>query len=88
MGATVCEPALIRALRDGWIAGAGLDVCEVEPLPPESELYRLPNVILSPHCADQTAASEQRVAGIVVDNVRRYLEGKPLRNLTDKDAGY
>ncbi len=87
-GATVCEPALIRALRDGWIAGAGLDVCEVEPLPPESELYRLPNVILSPHCADQTAASEQRVAGIVVDNVRRYLEGKPLRNLTDKDAGY
>lgn len=87
-GATVCEPALIQALRQHWIRGAGLDVFETEPLPPESELYTLPNVILSPHCADRTAAAERRVADLVVDNVQRFIGGQPLRNLTDKQAGY
>lgn len=87
-GATVCEPALIQALRQGSIRGAGLDVFETEPLPPESELYALPNVILSPHCADKTEVSERRVADLVVDNVQRFIAGQPLRNVTDKQAGY
>ncbi len=87
-GATVCEPALIQALRQRSIRGAGLDVFETEPLPPESELYTLPNVILSPHCADKTAASDRRVADLVVDNVQRFLVGQPLLNVTDKQAGY
>ena len=87
-GATVCEPALIQALRQGSIRGAGLDVFETEPLPQESELYTLPNVILSPHCADKTAAAERRVADLVVDNVQRFIDGQALRNVTDKQAGY
>jgi phosphoglycerate dehydrogenase-like enzyme len=87
-GATVREPALIQALRQGSIRGAGLDVFETEPLPPESELYTLPNVILSPHCADKTDVSERRVADLVVDNVQRFIAGQPLRNVTDKQAGY
>lgn len=87
-GATVCESALIQALRQRSIRGAGLDVFETEPLPPESELYLLPNVILSPHCTDRTAAAERRVADLVVDNVQRFIAGQPLRNVTDKQAGY
>jgi phosphoglycerate dehydrogenase-like enzyme len=87
-GGTVREATLSRALRRGWIRGAGLDVFETEPLPPESELYTLPNVIVSPHCADLTAAALLRVADLVVDNVRRFVSGRPLRNLVDKEAGY
>ena len=87
-GATVREPALIQALRQCSIRGAGLDVFETEPLPPDSELYTLPNVILSPHCADKTEVSERRVADLVVDNVQRFIAGQPLLNVTDKEAGY
>ena len=69
------------------VYSAKIDV-ETEPLPPESELYTLPNVIFSPHCADKTVAAERRVADLVVDNVQRFIAGQPLRNLTDKQAGY
>jgi phosphoglycerate dehydrogenase-like enzyme len=87
-GGTVREQALLQALRQGWIRGAGLDVFETEPLPPESEFWALPNVIVSPHCADLTAAALLRVADLVLDNVRRFVSGRPLRNLVDKQAGY
>ncbi len=87
-GGTVRESVLVRALREGWIGSAGLDVFETEPLPRESELYALPNVILSPHSADQTASSLDASSGILRENVRRYLSGEPLENLVDKRQGY
>jgi len=87
-GPTVREEALVRALREGWIGGAGLDVFETEPLPATSELYSLPNVIVSPHCADETPSFTEHTARLLVDNVRRYLQGEPLRNVVDKQRGY
>jgi phosphoglycerate dehydrogenase-like enzyme len=87
-GRTVQETMLVRALREGWIAGAGLDVYETEPLPPNSELYSLSNVILSPHCADKTAPSIDKVTRMFLENVRRYVKGEPLRNIVDKQRGY
>ena len=87
-GRTVQESALIKALREGQIAGAGLDVFETEPLSPNSELFSLPNVILSPHCADKIASSRHNVVRIFVENVRRYSKGLPLLNIVNKETGY
>ena len=87
-GRTVQESTLVRALREGWIAGAGLDVCEAEPLSPDSELYSLPNVVLSPHCADKITSSRDNVARLFVENVRRYAKGMPLLNIVNKQIGY
>jgi phosphoglycerate dehydrogenase-like enzyme len=87
-GKTVQESKLVMALKEGWIAAAGLDVYETEPLPPESELYSLPNVILSPHCADKVASSLDKVARIFLDNIRRFAKGEPLENIVNKELGY
>lgn len=87
-GAIVDEAALIAALRQGQIAGAGLDVTETEPLPPESPLWDLPNVILTPHESGATADYNDRGARFFYENLKRYLEGKPLLNIVDKKKGY
>ena len=87
-GATVDEEALIRALREGWIAGTGLDVFQREPLPTESELYALPNVILSPHCTDMTDEYPRRSARFFLENLKRYLSRQPLLSIVDKELGY
>jgi phosphoglycerate dehydrogenase-like enzyme len=87
-GGVIDEEVLIRALREGWIAGAGLDVTAQEPLPPESPLYELPNVILTPHISGATEFYEARLADIFADNLRRYRAGQPLRNLYDARRGY
>lgn len=87
-GGTVDEAALIRALREGWIAGAGLDVFEEEPLPSDSPLYDLENVILSPHVSGFTLRYNERSADLFAENLRRYLAGEPLLNLVDKAKGY
>lgn len=87
-GAVVDEAALVRALKDGTIAGAGLDVFEQEPLPPESELWGMENVVLSPHISGGTEIYNQRATGIFCDNLRRYLAGEPLLNLADASRGY
>lgn len=87
-GETVDEPALIRALREGWIAGAGLDVFAKEPLPGESGLYELSNVIFSPHCADLTPSYPEQSGRLLRENLERYLDGRPLRNIVDKKRGY
>jgi phosphoglycerate dehydrogenase-like enzyme len=87
-GRTVQEPVLLQALREGWIAGAALDVFETEPLPPDSEFYTLPNVLISPHCCDLTLAYFENTAALLLGNVKRYLAEKPLVNLVDKRLGY
>jgi len=87
-GGVVDEAALIERLRDGTLAGAALDVFEREPLPEDSPLWTLPNVILSPHTAALVAAEPVRVMELFRDNLRRYLEGEPLRNRVDLRAFY
>ena len=87
-GAAVDEQALVRALKEGTIAGAGLDVFEQEPLSPESELWTLENVIMSPHISGGTEIYNKRATGIFCDNLRRYLAGQPLANLADPARGY
>lgn len=87
-GATMDEAALIRALQEGWIAGAGLDVFATEPLPSDSPLWEMPNVIVSPHYAGQTNRYDERAIGIFLDNLERYVRGEPLLNVVDKRLGY
>jgi phosphoglycerate dehydrogenase-like enzyme len=87
-GATVQESALIHALDQRKIRGAALDVFEVEPLPGDSPLWRMENVLLSPHCADHTATWEHESAEFFVENFERFAKGEPLRNIVDKESGY
>jgi phosphoglycerate dehydrogenase-like enzyme len=87
-GGTVDEVALLRALQEGWIAGAGLDVFEEEPLSSDSPLYELENIILSPHVAGFTLRYDERASDLFAENLRRYLAGERLLNLMDKARGY
>jgi phosphoglycerate dehydrogenase-like enzyme len=87
-GGTIDEPALVRALQQGWIAGAGLDVFAEEPLPPDSPLWGMENVIVTAHYAGATPHYHERAMKIFLDNLRRYVAGEPLRNVVDKTLGY
>lgn len=87
-GRVIDEQALIRALREGWIAGAGLDVAEEEPLPPENPLYSMPNVILTPHISGASVHYDERLAALFAENLRRYRAGQPLKNRYDPSRGY
>ena len=87
-GGVADDDALLQALQQGWIAGAGLDAHGVEPLPPDSPFWSLPNVIITPHNGATTLATAQRSVDIFVDNLTRYVAGQPLRNVVDKSAGY
>jgi D-2-hydroxyacid dehydrogenase (NADP+) len=87
-GAIVDEVALVRALEERWIAGAGLDVFVKEPLPPESRFYGLPNVIFSPHISGDMPDYEWRATDIFCENLRRYLAGEPFLHEVDKEKGY
>ncbi len=80
-GELVDETALVAALQSGHLGGAALDVFVVEPLPIESPLWDLPNVIVTPHSSGTTALSAQRAADIFADNLRRLTDGRPLRNV-------
>jgi phosphoglycerate dehydrogenase-like enzyme len=79
-GALVDEAALVAALRDGRLAGAALDVFEVEPLPRESPLWDLPNVIVTPHSSGTNPGNDQRATAIFLENLRAFEAGLPLRN--------
>lgn len=87
-GKLLDEMALVSALKEGWIAGAGLDVATIEPLPPESELFDLPNVILTPHCSGTTAKYDDRATELFCDNLTRYLQGQRLLNEISREHGY
>lgn len=87
-GDVVDEDALIDLLRTGRIRGAGLDVFRREPLPAESPLWTLPNALIMPHVSGTTTRFWQREQALIIDNIGRYLAGRPLRNVVDKRAGY
>ncbi|MGG3622418.1 D-2-hydroxyacid dehydrogenase [Bacillus gobiensis] len=87
-GNTVVENDLIEFLSDGRIAGAALDVFEVEPLPKDHPFWELENVIVSPHNAYNSARHHDRVMDLFLQNLKRYSEGKPLLNVVNKETGY
>jgi phosphoglycerate dehydrogenase-like enzyme len=87
-GITTDEAALAAALRSGTIAGALLDVTEEEPLPPESPLWDLDNLILCPHYGGLRPNYPELALALVLDNLGRYVRGEPLKYLVDKQAGY
>ncbi len=79
-GRVVDEDALIRALKDGAIGGACLDVFRQEPLQEDSELWSLPNVVVTPHNSGWSPLNLERGTELFLDNLRRFVEGRPLRN--------
>ncbi len=88
-GSTVDEDALAELLASGRLGGAGLDVFRTEPLPPESPLWEMPTVQISPHVAGVAhPALWTRLLAIFTGNLRRYLDGQPLRNVVDTRRGY
>jgi phosphoglycerate dehydrogenase-like enzyme len=87
-GALVDEPALIEALERGAIAGAALDVFADEPLSAASPLWRLPQVIVTPHVSGYGPRYWERAVEMFADNLRARLDGRPLRNVVDKQEGY
>jgi D-3-phosphoglycerate dehydrogenase len=87
-GPVVVERDLVAALQSGHVGGAGLDVTEVEPLPPESPLWDMPNVIITPHVGAQSASRADDTTKLICENLRRYFAGKPLINRVDKRLGY
>jgi phosphoglycerate dehydrogenase-like enzyme len=87
-GALVDQVALGRALKEGWIRGAGLDVTTPEPLPPEDPLWDCPNLAITPHNSGAAPIRQVRLVALVAENVRRYSTGLPLLNVVDKERGY
>ncbi len=82
-GSVVDQAALIGALESGKLGGAVLDVFDEEPLPPESPLWTLPNVVFSPHTAALSVHENERIVALFLDNLERYRRGEPLRNRID-----
>jgi len=87
-GALVVENDLVDAIESGHLAGAGLDVTELEPLPASSRLWALPNVIITPHVGGQAATRIDDMTNFFCDNLARYRAGRPLRNLVVKELGF
>jgi phosphoglycerate dehydrogenase-like enzyme len=83
-GMTVRRDDLNSALRAGTIGGAGLDVFEIEPLPPDHPLWTAPNVLLTPHVAGSGPYLDDRRLEIILDNARRFAQDQPLLNVVDK----
>jgi phosphoglycerate dehydrogenase-like enzyme len=87
-GDIVDEAALTKALEEGWIAGAALDVFATEPLPPDSPLWDLPGIIISPHVSGTSDRRKERLIDLFCDNLWRYLRGGALINQVDWTLGY
>ena len=82
------DMALVKALKEGWIAGAGLDVFPQEPPPSTHPIFDCPNVVMSAHTSGWSTNRQVRLIDLFADNVRRYAAGMPLVNVVDKQAGY
>jgi D-2-hydroxyacid dehydrogenase (NADP+) len=82
------DMALVRALKEGWISGAGLDVFPVEPPPSDHPIFDCPNVVMSAHTSGWSPDRQVRLIDLFAENVRRYTEGLPLLNVVDKQRGY
>ena len=82
------DMALVKALQEGWIAGAGLDVFPVEPPPASHPIYDCRNVVMTPHTSGWSPDRQVRLIDLYAENVRRYAVGAPLLNVVDKQAGY
>ena len=87
-GSVVDEQALIAALQEGRIAGAGLDVFEQEPLPDHSSLWQMPNVIITPHVGGMAPVYNDRLTDLFAANLYHYLNDQPLMNVVDREQGY
>ncbi len=87
-GPVIDQAALVRALTDGKIRGAGLDVFEQEPIPQGDPIYKFDNVLVSPHCADQTRTWLKQAMDFFLQQYARFTAGQPLENIVDKHLGY
>ena len=87
-GPIVDEPALVEALREGWIAGAAFDVFAEEPLPEDSLLWEMPQVVISPHMSGDFVGWHEALGELFVENFRRWERGEELLNVVDKERGY
>jgi phosphoglycerate dehydrogenase-like enzyme len=87
-GALLDEAALVDALGSGRLGGAALDVFGEEPLPANSPLWSAPNLIVTPHAATHTEATDERSLEIFLDNLGRFRRGEELRNVVDRALGY
>lgn len=87
-GGVLDEEALVEALQAGRLAGAALDVFETEPLPPDHQLWRMPNVIVSPHMSVDVPEAKQWLVDLFLQNLERFRRGEPLLNQVDKRLGF
>jgi phosphoglycerate dehydrogenase-like enzyme len=87
-GALIDETALLTALTQGWIAGAGIDAFMTEPLPPDNPLWSAPNLFVTPHISWSSPHTRDRTVDLFLENLHRYRTGQPLRNVVDRHAGY
>jgi phosphoglycerate dehydrogenase-like enzyme len=87
-GAVIDEPALIVALRSGQLSGAALDVFAQEPLPPDSPLWEMSNVLVSPHSGSTSDKENRRLTDLFCDNLKRYLNNGKLRNILNPERLY
>jgi phosphoglycerate dehydrogenase-like enzyme len=87
-GGSVVQADLVAALKSGRIAGAGLDVTDPEPLPPDDPLWKLPNVIITPHVSAASDLGMEARLAIARENLRRYVAGEKMLSVVDLDRGY
>ena len=87
-GIIVDQPALVKALRSGHLGAAALDVSIPEPLPADNPLWDMPNVIISPHSASTADTENKKLTALFCENLKRFIEGKPLKNILDKTLLY
>ncbi len=87
-GRSTVTADLIAALNSGKLAGAGLDVVDPEPLPSDSPLWRLPNLIITPHVSADTPLAEEQRTALLRENLRRYVAGEPMLSVVDVERGY
>lgn len=87
-GGLVDQDALVKALKEKRIQGAGLDVTSPEPLPPDNPLWTCPNLVITPHNSGEAPVRQERAVALVAENVRRYSNDLPLMNVVDKMKGY